>query len=254
MKNRYFGDINDYRKYGLLRILSGGKRASVAVCWMLTADKGGGNGKKIGYLHEPKKWDHFDKNLFYALHQALIIYGDRNVTRAESEDVLSPEIFSFFKPDLPPDLGKRREYFRKLLESAASNKRDLVFFDPDNGLKTNAAPHERVRSVKFLYLDELEAGFKSGFSVLLIQFLPFANPSEFVDKRVRQIFRRLDVAEITCFHTPNVVFFLIPQAQHSETLRERSDRVKAIWHPEMRVVWHPRKMAQGADETTPSEA
>jgi hypothetical protein len=38
MKNQFFGDINDYRKYGLLRILSGGKRASVAVagCSLLT--------------------------------------------------------------------------------------------------------------------------------------------------------------------------------------------------------------------------
>jgi len=221
---------------------------------MLTADIGGRNGKRIGYLRKPDKWDHFDKNLFYALHQTVIIYGDRNVTRAESEDVLSPEIFSYFKPELPPDLSKRREYFREFLESATSNKRDLVFFDPDNGLRTQAAPHEKVRSVKFLYLDELEAGFKSGLSVLLIQFLPFARPSEFVDKVVRQIFRRLDVEEIACFHTPNVVFFLIPQAQHTEMLRERSARVKAVWHPEMRVVWHPQKMAQGSDETTPSEA
>jgi hypothetical protein len=71
MKNEFFGDINDYKKYGLLRILSGGGRARVAVCWMLTADSGGGNGKRIGYLQKPNKWDHFDHNLFYALQQAV---------------------------------------------------------------------------------------------------------------------------------------------------------------------------------------
>ena len=34
MKNQYFGDINDYVKYGLLRVFSATHR--VAVCWMLT--------------------------------------------------------------------------------------------------------------------------------------------------------------------------------------------------------------------------
>jgi hypothetical protein len=40
MKDQYFGDINDYRKYGLLRILSGMRcsgqsNISAAICWML---------------------------------------------------------------------------------------------------------------------------------------------------------------------------------------------------------------------------
>ena len=38
MKNQYFGDINDYRKYGLLRILTNGGEIKTAVCWMLTTD------------------------------------------------------------------------------------------------------------------------------------------------------------------------------------------------------------------------
>ena len=38
MKNQYFGDINDYRKYGLLRILSTYGPIKTAVCWMLTPD------------------------------------------------------------------------------------------------------------------------------------------------------------------------------------------------------------------------
>ena len=37
MKNQYFGDINDYRKYGLLRILTNGGEVDTAVCWMLKA-------------------------------------------------------------------------------------------------------------------------------------------------------------------------------------------------------------------------
>ena len=35
MKNQYFGDINDYRKYGLIRLLTGAGQLKTAVCWML---------------------------------------------------------------------------------------------------------------------------------------------------------------------------------------------------------------------------
>ncbi|HUW95833.1 MAG TPA: hypothetical protein VMW58_08590 [Anaerolineae bacterium] len=38
MKNQYFGDINDYRKYGLLRILTNLGEIKTAVCWVRTPD------------------------------------------------------------------------------------------------------------------------------------------------------------------------------------------------------------------------
>lgn len=38
MKNQYFGDINDYRKYGLIRLLTGAGKLKTTVCWMLTPD------------------------------------------------------------------------------------------------------------------------------------------------------------------------------------------------------------------------
>ena len=36
MKNQYFGDVNDYRKYGLLRLLGRAGKVKIGVCWMLT--------------------------------------------------------------------------------------------------------------------------------------------------------------------------------------------------------------------------
>ena len=44
MKNQYFGDINDYRKYELLRILTNGGGIKTAVCWMLTREDESVNG------------------------------------------------------------------------------------------------------------------------------------------------------------------------------------------------------------------
>jgi hypothetical protein len=40
MKNQYFGDINDYRKYGLLRMLHSTGDGRLLVAWMLTPDDG----------------------------------------------------------------------------------------------------------------------------------------------------------------------------------------------------------------------
>jgi hypothetical protein len=60
MKNQYFGDKNDYRKYGLLRILADAGRLSIGICWMLTQDDGRTDGQFISYLREPRKWRAFD--------------------------------------------------------------------------------------------------------------------------------------------------------------------------------------------------
>lgn len=38
LKNQYSGDINDYRKYGLLGVLMAHGRINACVCWMPTAD------------------------------------------------------------------------------------------------------------------------------------------------------------------------------------------------------------------------
>ena len=50
MKNQYYGDINDYRKYGLLRSLTRDTGLHLGVCWMLTSDDERSDGEKVGYL------------------------------------------------------------------------------------------------------------------------------------------------------------------------------------------------------------
>ena len=44
MKNQYFGDVNDFRKYGLLRTIQRASSVAIGVCWFLTADDGGTGG------------------------------------------------------------------------------------------------------------------------------------------------------------------------------------------------------------------
>ena len=56
MKNQYFGDIHDYRKYGLLRAIIEGGELKLLVAWMLTPDDEGADGNIIGYLNDPDPW------------------------------------------------------------------------------------------------------------------------------------------------------------------------------------------------------
>ena len=47
MKDQYFGDVNDFRKYGLLRLLTLQDGLRLGVCWMLTAPDGRPDGRRL---------------------------------------------------------------------------------------------------------------------------------------------------------------------------------------------------------------
>ena len=63
MKEQYVGDINDYRKYALLRALAGEGAVKIGVCWMLTPSDGRADGNRLGYLRKPA-FSEFDPPLF----------------------------------------------------------------------------------------------------------------------------------------------------------------------------------------------
>ena len=67
MKNQYFGDINDYKKYGLLRSVIDATGLQVSLAWMLTPDDGRPDGRFIEYLNKPEKYRDFDPLLFDGL-------------------------------------------------------------------------------------------------------------------------------------------------------------------------------------------
>ena len=83
MKNQYFGDLADYRKYGLWRALAGaGLRAGV--CWMLTPDDRSGHGRRAGYLRRPE-WKQCDPPLFEFLRRRREA-GALHIREAENEN------------------------------------------------------------------------------------------------------------------------------------------------------------------------
>jgi len=84
MKDQYFGDINDYRKYGLLRAIIRSSRLRLLVAWMLTPDDGSTDGKFVSYLENPGKWSRHDPVLFQKMKGFLAHDQKRRVSLIEN--------------------------------------------------------------------------------------------------------------------------------------------------------------------------
>ena len=171
MKNQYFGDINDYRKYGLLRAMLG-QSVTTTICWMLTPDGGSSDGRQLAYLHEPERWRRFDPPLYDCLQRmifdASLRRRSRNLRGFQRRGILRGA--GFYDAILGDDQRDRQQYFEKLWRKAQGT--DLVFYDPDNGLEIKSVPRGRKRSSKYLYWDEVVESAGRGHSVLIYQHFP----------------------------------------------------------------------------------
>ena len=165
MKEQYVGDINDYRKYALLRILANGGRTRIGVCWMLTPPDGRSDGNKVEYLSQPDKWRHFDPELFNLLKSAVDEPDNRRLGVIEDSGAIPGA--EYFNDHLPEQQAGRRKYFGGALTQLADC--DLIFFDPDNGLEIPSMPKGRQGSYRYLYGDEIRKAYDRGHSLLIYQ-------------------------------------------------------------------------------------
>lgn len=240
MKNQYFGDINDYRKYGLLRVLANSGEVSTGVCWMLTADEGRNDGQFLRYLGQPRKWREYDPDLFDHLVRCVKVDGERNVRRMEGADVLPAT--SFYDRLLTDVAVERRRYFAEMLEHFRST--GLIFFDPDNGLEVRSKPLGRRGSCKYLYWHELVDAYNSGHSVLVYQHFVREERDSFISRIADEMYYRTAAAALHSFRTPHVVFFLASQPRHTEYFQRQAGQVSATWGDQIRAQQHkPLKSA-----------
>jgi hypothetical protein len=136
LKEQYVGDINDYRKYALLRALADGGRNRIGVCWMLTPPDGRPDGNKVEYLKQPDQYRAYDPELFDLLAKEVGETGPRRLRAIEKSGIIPRAIY--FNEYLADHAGMRRAYFEAALEAMA--KADLISFDPDNGLDVSSIP------------------------------------------------------------------------------------------------------------------
>lgn len=224
MKDQYFGDVNDFRKYGLLRAIATASLRSLGICWMLTPADGRTDGRHLGYLKQPKKYRRFDPELFDWLVDVVDRENDRRTARIESTFLLGSAVFhSALVPDNP---GDRQRWLAQC--SNAFRDCDLVFFDPDNGLERSIA-YGRRNSCKFLYWTEVRDAFNSGASVLVYQHFPREIRQSFIARLASRLKAETGADAAFSFRTPHVVFLLTAQERHLAAFRAVVEVLAKVW-------------------------
>ena len=225
MKNQYFGDARDYLKYSLLRTL--GRELSVAVCWLLTEDDLGTDGRKTGYLERPDLWREFDPPIFDFLAQA-IAGEQRNVDVMEQATLLGDNC-CFFSEIVPADGLERCRYFDRFVEHAKGA--DLVFFDPDNGIEPRSA-----KGPKYVHWHELDRAWLQGHSLLVYQHFGRRSRNAFMEEKAVQLRQLRGANAVYVFHDDSVAFFLVSQPRHQERIRRAKTEIEDKWVGRMRVL------------------
>jgi hypothetical protein len=123
---------------------------------------------------------------------------------------------------------------------------DLVFFDPDNGLKTKL-PKGRKNSSKYLYLDEVTDFYSAGKSVLIYQHFPRIKRKAVVNTRLEQLRRAAPDAAIWTFTTAHVVFLLLIHPESRAGLAAAANDCCGPGDPKF-IVGEYVATGQGADE------
>ena len=206
MKNQYFGDVNDYRKYGLLRVLQQQGEGRLLVAWMLTPDDEGRDGERRSYLLQPERWRHYDPDLFDLLRSA----PRRDVSLIEGSGLL-PGARYYAAP--VPDAREERENWRRGLLEAARNV-DLAFLDPDNGIEVPSKPVGRRGSSKYVGWSELEALWAAGCSLLIFQHFAREARDPFARRLLAELAGRTGASLVGAFRSAHVLFLLAVQGRH----------------------------------------
>lgn len=225
MKNQYFGDINDYRKYGLLRIIIESSHLRVLVAWMLTPDDGGTDGKFISYLDQPDKWTKYDPQLFQKIRDILSNEKQRRVDMIERSGLLPGA--AYFADRVPDSDSDRKSWFMSLADRARGC--DLVFLDPDNGFEIKSKPYGRQNSSKFVYWREIEALWSSGKSLLIYQHFIRENRFNLIQRMLRELGRATPGSLVEAFSTPHVVFLMALQPHHHRYHSATVNLVQKKW-------------------------
>jgi hypothetical protein len=235
VKNQYFGDVNDYKKYGLLRRLSRSGTSEIAVCWNLTEDDARSDGSRIQYLNNPERWRSFEPAIFDFVRNQVIDKGIRSVDALSGSQVLPG--CRFFADPLPDDLTGRDSYFKKFFRFAKDS--DIVFFDPDNGLGITAVQRGKPKSSKYVYPCEIERAWNSGHSVLFYQHFPRRPRSAFLGRLVETLHCLDGLDAVFFFVTSHVVFVLLPRQSDRVWVTGGARTFAETWAGIVRVEVHP---------------
>lgn len=216
MKVQYLGDVNDYRKYALLRLLAR-SGLKIGINWLLTSDDGRRDGNKRGYLAQPERWGACDPELFAFLRKVRGAPTIDDLKQIEEQDIVPGA--AYFREPVPCGRTAREAFHEASMQVLGAC--DLVFFDPDNGLAPASVRKTQSVAIKFVFDDELAAHYAEGRSLLVYQHFPRVERSGFIKRTCSRIQSFAPHAGIWACYTSNVLFILASNL-HSSTVRNGS--------------------------------
>lgn len=178
---------------------------------MLTSPDQSNDGRKLGYLEDPRKWRHRDPPLFDFL-QRSVNANERGVRFLERAHRLPGAVF--FSELFADDAAHREAYFDRAL--AALRSTDLLFFDPDTGLEVPSTPYGRKESCRYLYWREVEKAAGTGASIAIFQHWKRENRRDMLSRLTEQIGSTIGGAAILSIDSPFVVFLTACRPAHRE--------------------------------------
>ena len=249
MQDRYFGDVGDFGKYGLLRILHGcadaGAKLRLGVVWYLFPDEDhNADGMHLGYLRKPKDYRDCDEQLFDLLHPLIfdevgqLIEGARQIKHAETSGMI-PEGTQFYSEPLAFPFGMRFQDRKKLRHDwyaaalAATVGVDLVFVDPDNGIECKIKRTAK-KGPKYVYWDDVDTFVERGQSVVIYHHLGRNGGThpEQVENKLREMNERFgngyESFAVRFKRGAGRAYFIIASPPHKDLLRQRLTNTKSL--------------------------
>jgi hypothetical protein len=208
MKNQYVGDINDFRKYGLIDLLGKVFGGKILFVWMLTR-KDDDNGNKVEYLNNPQKYRQFNHDLFDVLKE--IVSKKQSCTTIENIIALEKnklfQQYNFINDIVLDGSQDRNKYFEKVYKAAEGN--DLIFLDPDNGIEIRSCKYGTKKSSKYIFWNEIIHLYNMDKDILFYQHFPRINHRVFTKNIIDECNSKLNGAKIIPLITQNALFVFI---------------------------------------------
>jgi hypothetical protein len=259
VQDRYAGDLGDYLKFGLLRCLAPPESAGaprLGVVWYRTADEAhNSDGKHIAYLdpshRSSSQLRQLDPDLYQRL-ASVVASGQRSTAALAHAGVLDARTCFFGDlldfADLPVTARaarqqRRRSWAQRAL--AATSDCDLIFADPDNGIRptSHRVPAHGAKAAKHAYLDELAAFAARGQSLIVYHHADrTADVGQQARLRLADLARDVPVQPIAAVRASRgtVRLFLVgaATASHAGYLTERlAGLERGPWGSELAVYW-----------------
>ena len=165
MQDRYAGDIGDYGKFALLRAIRA-QGLSVGVNWYcvepldVEMNEDGSYKQEDGKYLIPDRLHVCDKKLAKTLTDIARL-KTRSINAMEKQSLIPGA--KYYRD--PVTVEEREGWHARAL--TALNGVDIVFLDPDNGMLVKSVRKESVRSVKYVFYEEIRDYIKRGQSVLV---------------------------------------------------------------------------------------